>query len=88
MFYLRFDNLEIRTKFIKHMKDNDIMCVFHDIPLHSSPAGQKHGRVSGEMTVTNKVSDTLVRLPLYYGMDEATQDYVISKTLEFLNGTI
>lgn len=85
MFYLRFDNLEIRTKFINYMKENKIMCVFHYIPLHSSPAGQKFGRASGDMSITNKVSDTLVRLPLYYGMDNKTQYHIIKKALEFLN---
>lgn len=84
MFYLRFENIETRTDFIKFMKENEILCVFHYIPLHSSPAGLKLGRVSGGMQITEKVSETLVRLPLYYAMDEKTQDIVTAKTLEFI----
>lgn len=86
MYYLRFENLEIRTKFIEYMKTNDINCVFHYIPLHSSPAGEKYGRYIGDMKNTNNVSDTLVRLPLYYGMDNKTQDYIINKVSNFIRG--
>ena len=68
------------------MKNYDIGCVFHYIPLHSSPAGLKYGRSLGNMNVTNTVSDTLVRLPLYYAMDNITQDFVIDKAVEFLKG--
>ena len=52
------------------MKNNGITPTFHYIPLHSSPAGVKYGRVSGSMKVTDKVSDTLVRLPMYYELNE------------------
>lgn len=70
MYYILFDNLEIRTKFIKHLKENEIHSVFHYIPLHSSPAGIKYGKTSSNMDVTNKVSDTLVRLPLFYELTD------------------
>ncbi len=84
MYYLRFDNLQIRSDFIQYMKEHNIMCVFHYIPLHSSPAGQKFGRVSGPMDITDKVSATLVRLPLYYGMDEQVQNRIIKTACKFL----
>lgn len=86
MYYLRFNDLDTRTRYIQHMKNYDIGCVFHYIPLHSSPAGLKYGRSLGNMNVTNTVSDTLVRLPLYYAMDNITQDFVIDKAVEFLKG--
>jgi len=86
MYYLRFNNLDIRTKFITYMKHNDIMCVFHYIPLHSSPAGQKYGKTAGKMDITDNVSETLVRLPLFYSMDLMTQNKVIEKTIQFLRG--
>lgn len=83
MFYLKFDNLERRTKFIEYMKSNGVNCVFHYVPLHSSPAGIKYGEVRMDMSVTNKVSQTLVRLPLYYNMDDETQRQVIYTVLSF-----
>ena len=86
MYYLRFNNLEIRTNYINFMKQNEIGCVFHYIPLHSSPAGQKYGQVAGKMDITNNVSDTLVRLPLFYGMNFEMQEKIIDRTFQFLRG--
>lgn len=68
MYYVLFENLEKRSEFIEFMKKNEINPVFHYIPLHSSPAGEKYGRVASSMNVTNKTSNTLVRLPLYYNL--------------------
>lgn len=70
MYYVLFNDLATRTKFIEYLKANGITPTFHYIPLHSSPAGVKYGRVSGSMKVTDKVSDTLVRLPMYYELNE------------------
>jgi dTDP-4-amino-4,6-dideoxygalactose transaminase len=84
MYYLRFNSLNVRAKFIDFMKQNEIMCVFHYIPLHSSPAGQRYGQVANKMDVTNSVSNTLVRLPLFYGMDFKTQEKIIDNVFQFL----
>lgn len=70
MYYLLFEDLKKRTKFIDLMKSNGIGTPFHYIPLHSSPAGKKYCRTIGDMKITDKVSDTLVRLPLFYELDE------------------
>ena len=83
MFYIKCKNLEIRTAYIDYMKENDILCVFHYVPLHSAPAGLKYGRFFGEDVYTTSESDRLVRLPLYYNMDPADQQKVIEKTLSF-----
>lgn len=85
MYFLRFNDLVTRTRFIDYMKQSNISAVFHYIPLHSSPAGLRFGRYEGDMNVTDKVSDTLVRLPLFYSMEDAVQDYIIEKVSEFLN---
>ena len=68
MFYIKLKNLEERTKFIQHMRDNGIGCVFHYVPLHSAPAGKKYCRFNGEDKFTTRESERLVRLPMYYGM--------------------
>lgn len=83
MYYLRFNDLGTRTKFITFMKEHDIMCVFHYIPLHLSPAGQKYGKIAGKMSVTDNVSNTLVRLPLFYGMESETQNKIIECARKF-----
>lgn len=74
MYYLLLPDLERRTAFIKNMKAHGISSVFHYVPLHSAPAGQKYGRVHGDMSTTNSHSDRLVRLPLWVGLaDEINQ---------------
>jgi len=65
MYYLLLENAEVRQSLLNHLKGVGIMSVFHYIPLHSSPAGEKYGRACGDLAVTNKVSSTIARLPLY-----------------------
>jgi dTDP-4-amino-4,6-dideoxygalactose transaminase len=84
LYYLRFNSLEIRSKFIEFMKTNGIMCLFHYIPLHSSLAGKKYGKAASSMKNTNNVSDTLARLPLFYGMNEKVQNKIIDYARNFL----
>ena len=82
MYYIKLDNIEERTKFINYMKENDILTVFHYIPLHSAPAGSEYGVFAGEDKYTTKESERIVRLPLYYNMGE-TVDEVISKVYKY-----
>lgn len=83
MFYLKCKDLETRQAYIHFMKENDILCVFHYVPLHSAPAGLKFGRFAGEDEHTTPDSDRLVRLPMYYNLAEEDIQKVIDKTLEF-----
>lgn len=85
MFYIKTKDLETRQAYIKYMRDNDILCVFHYVPLHSAPAGLKFGRFAGEDIHTTSDSDRLVRLPMYYNIDKADLKKVIDKTLEFFS---
>ncbi len=70
MYYLLLPNLEERTRFISDLKAQDIYSVFHYIPLHSSPAGRECSRAHGSMALTDDLSDRLVRLPLWIGLEE------------------
>lgn len=85
MFYIKCKDLEIRQKYIEYMKNNDIQCVFHYVPLHSAPAGIKFGRFVGADEHTTLDSERLVRLPLYYNIETEDLKKVIDKTLEFFN---
>jgi len=82
LYYLLLPNLEQRTAFIEHMKTQGIQCVFHYVPLHSSPQGRKLGRTSGDLSVTDDVADRLVRLPLWVGL-ESHLDQVVDAALQF-----
>ena len=83
MFYILLDSLATRTALIAHLKAQGIHPVFHYVPLHSSPAGQKYGRVSGSMQVTNDLNERLLRLPLHYEMDDADVARVCSAIRHF-----
>ena len=83
MFYLLFNDLKTRTKFISYLKENNIYAPFHYIPLHSSPAGNKYCKTRSKMDVTNTISDTLVRLPLYYDIRKEDINKIISTVLDF-----
>ncbi len=65
MYYLLFNSLSERSAAIEALNAQGIRPVFHYIPLHSAPAGQRHGRTPGPMAVTDRVSDCLLRLPLW-----------------------
>ena len=82
MFYIKCKDLEERTKFIDYLKKENILSVFHYIPLHSAPAGLTFGIFSGEDKYTIKESERLVRLPMYYGMKEEELQLVIKTVLK------
>ncbi|MGN0750949.1 MAG: dTDP-4-amino-4,6-dideoxygalactose transaminase [Treponema sp.] len=85
MFYLKLENIEDRSEFISYMKENGIGCVFHYIPLHSSPAGLKFGTFSGKDIYTTKESERLVRLPMWYGLTDSQVDYIIEVVKKYFN---
>ena len=68
MFYLVFPSLEKRTALIQHLKENDIMAVFHYLSLHSS-AYYKDKHDGRELPECDRYADTLVRLPMYYDLE-------------------
>lgn len=76
MFYLKVKDLEERTAMIEYLKEKDILSVFHYIPLHSAPAGLKFGRFEGIDNFTTKESERLIRLPMYYGLEEKEIKYI------------
>lgn len=83
IFYMITKNLAERTALISFLKEKEISAVFHYIPLHSAPAGQKFGHFDGKDQITTEYSERLVRLPLYYGLTDDEQKKVIDAVLEF-----
>jgi dTDP-4-amino-4,6-dideoxygalactose transaminase len=83
MLYLKCKNLEERTSLIHFLKDNGVLSVFHYIPLHSSEAGVRYGRFHGEDRYTTNESERLLRLPMYYGLEESKTEYIIGKIIKF-----
>ncbi len=85
VFYLLLPSLASRTALIEHLKGQGILSVFHYLPLHLSDMGQKFGGTAGDCPVTERVSDTLLRLPLYNDLTEADQMRVIEAIQTFDN---
>jgi dTDP-4-amino-4,6-dideoxygalactose transaminase len=83
MYYILLDSLEQRGEVIAAMKAQGVSCVFHYVPLHSAPYGVKHSRHVGDMTHTNTLSDRLLRLPLWVGLEDE-QDRVLRALREAL----
>ncbi len=82
MFYIVCQDLNQRTALIAHLKSKGVMAVFHYLSLHKSPFyHEKHdGRILPE---TDRYSDCLIRLPMFFDLDETMQDYIINTILEF-----
>ncbi len=76
MYYVLLAAEVDRKEIIDALKRAQIDAVFHYVPLHSSPAGQRHGRAQGPLGRTEALSQRLIRLPLWTGITEAQQDRV------------
>lgn len=85
MFYIKLRDNDDRSALIAWMKEAEILTVFHYIPLHSSPAGQRFGRFVGEDSFTTRESERLLRLPLFYNLSDNNQNTVISSLLSFFS---
>ena len=83
MYYIKVKDLEERTKLIKYLKENGVEAVFHYVPLHTAPAGQKYGRFYGEDKYTTKESERLMRLPMYYGLKQEDKEKVVEVIKNF-----
>lgn len=77
MFYIKTKSLSERTALIAYLRENGVQCVFHYVPLHSSPAGKMFGEFSGVDKYTTAESDKLMRLPMYYNLSSDDQAKVI-----------
>lgn len=78
LYYLLFPDLHTRSRVLEQLNQAGINAVFHYIPLHSSPAGQRYGRTVGTLTQTDKASACVLRLPLWVGMTTAEVTRVVT----------
>jgi len=76
MYYVLSRSLQHRTMLMASLREHGIFAVFHYVPLHSSPAGSKYSKSSVQLAETERLSDCLLRLPLWPGL-EACQQRVI-----------
>ncbi|HLK88480.1 MAG TPA: dTDP-4-amino-4,6-dideoxygalactose transaminase [Polyangia bacterium] len=77
MYYLLARSLAHRTKILEATRARGIGCMFHYVPLHSSPAGRRLGRVGSAMAVTDSISERLFRLPLWPDLTDAMLEEIV-----------
>ena len=83
LYYMLLPSLDVRSKLIEYMKEQDILTVFHYQPLHLSDMGRSFGASEGDCAVTEDISDRLLRLPLYNTMTDEDQERVIDALYKF-----
>jgi dTDP-4-amino-4,6-dideoxygalactose transaminase len=81
--YVLARNGEEREALRRFLVSANIQAVTHYVPLHSAPAGLRFGRVAGPMAHTERVADTLLRLPLFHDMTSAQLDRVVERIRAF-----
>jgi dTDP-4-amino-4,6-dideoxygalactose transaminase len=72
LYYLLLSGLDERTRVIARLKDRGVAALFHYVPLHDAPAGQRYGRAHGTLAVTSSTSERLVRLPVWPGLEDTS----------------
>ncbi len=88
MFFVVLPDAGTRDALIAHLKEHDILSVFHYVPLHTAPVGSKFGYRAGDLPVTEDLSARLVRLPFYCELSETEQMEVVSRIKDFINNTV
>ena len=83
MFYIVLNSFDERTRLIEHLKSQGILALFHYVPLHTSPMGTAMGYCPGMLPVTETVSERLLRLPMYYEMQESEIELVVDEICRF-----
>ena len=87
MYYLLLPSLECRGKFIERLKGKEIFCLFHYVPLHSSPFGKTCGLIKDAMENTLNIRERIVRLPFCIGI-ENQQNKVVENSIKVINEII
>jgi len=86
LFYVLLPNAKTRQGLLEHLQGRDIHAVFHYVPLHTSPMGQKFGYREGDLPVTEDLSARLIRLPVYHTITPEEQACVVREMAQFLRG--
>ncbi len=76
IFWIKVKDKEERTSLMSFLKSKGIQTTFHYIPLHTAPAGKKYGEFVGEDVYTTRESERLVRLPMFYDLQEKEVDMI------------
>ncbi|HBO16903.1 MAG: Lipopolysaccharide biosynthesis protein RffA [Candidatus Moranbacteria bacterium GW2011_GWE2_35_2-] len=84
MFYIVLPTEKRRNDLMRFLKTNNILAVFHYLPLHSSKMGRKFGYKKNDLKNTESLSSRILRLPFYYDLSKNEIDYVIKNIKTFI----
>lgn len=82
LYYLLLSDPRVRAPVLAHMEKVGVFAVFHYVPLHSSRAGRKYGRAQGNLPYTQRISESLIRLPLWVAMTQEEISRVLAAVYE------
>lgn len=77
MYHILLPDEVVRNNIMTYLRSNEINAIFHYIPLHSSPAGQRYGRAHGDLALTTSVASRILRLPLWIGLTDDQVEQVV-----------
>jgi len=84
MFYIVCKSLEERSALIEHLKDSNILAVFHYISLHKSPM-YKDIYIGNALTNCDSFSDKLLRLPFFFELSDEDVRNICETIIGFCN---
>ena len=83
MFYIVCHSLKERTGLIQHLKNYNILAVFHYLSLHLSDYYTSHNKYIPDLPQCDKYADCLVRLPMFYELTELQIQEIINAIAEY-----
>jgi len=85
MFYLLLPGEKERNSFIRYLSDHNIAAVFHYVPLDNSKMGSKITLADqAQCPVSASISNSIVRLPMFYGLEFAEQTRIIDTIIRYV----
>jgi dTDP-4-amino-4,6-dideoxygalactose transaminase len=85
MYYLINKSSNNRDDILKFMNNAGVNCVFHYVPLHSSPYGKKITKRQIHLPITDFVSANIIRLPLWLGLEQVMQKQIVSQLIKIIS---
>ena len=86
IFFILTDSPETEKELEKFMKSREIGVAQHYAPLHLCPMARRLGCASRPLPVSERLSKTMLRLPIFSSISRAEQDFVCDCLGEFFRG--
>jgi dTDP-4-amino-4,6-dideoxygalactose transaminase len=89
MYYLLLNDASARPAVLARLRDLGVHALFHYVPLHSAPAGERFGKThGGSLPVTDDISARLIRLPMHYSLEESDLDAVAAAVTQAVGSPV